>query len=76
MLTEFWQTEKIEVSGNGGEVMQAYVACFQTHGCVFVCHVWGTVLSVAMVLGVNGILKLVEKRSKKKIYGNAGQKAA
>ncbi len=56
--------------------MQAYVACFQTHGCVFVCHVWGTVLSVAMVLGVNGILKLVEKRSKKKIYGNAGQKAA
>lgn len=38
--------------------------------------VWGTVLSVAMVLGVNGILKLVEKRIKKKIYSNAGQKKA
>lgn len=36
--------------------------------------VWGTVLSVAMVLGVNGILKLVEKRIKKKLYSNAGQK--
>ena len=38
--------------------------------------VWGTVLSVAMVLGVNGILKLVERRIKKKIYSNAGQKKA
>lgn len=36
--------------------------------------VWGTVLSIAMVLGVNGILKLVEKRIKKKLYSNAGQK--
>lgn len=35
--------------------------------------VWGTVLSVAMVLGVNSILKLIEKKIKKKIYSNAGQ---
>ena len=35
--------------------------------------IWGTVLSVAMVLGVNGILKLVEKRLKKKIYKGAGR---
>ncbi len=37
--------------------------------------IWGTVLSVAMVLGVNGILKLVEKRLKKKIYNGAGRKS-
>ena len=30
--------------------------------------VWGTFLSVVMVLGVNGILKLIEKRLKKKLY--------
>ena len=36
--------------------------------------VWGTVLSIAIVLGVNGILKLVENRIKKKLYSNAGQK--
>ena len=36
--------------------------------------VWGTVLSVAMVLGVNSILKLIEKKIKKKIYSNAGRR--
>ena len=40
--------------------------CMRTQNAVKI--VWGTVLSVALVLGANAVLKLAERKIKQKIY--------